>query len=79
MEIEWRIGPEGISTQSPLGQSDIAWQAFAKVVKAPDGLLFYPSEAVFLWLPLHGFANAEAFGRVGELARAKVPRLCEVS
>ncbi len=40
MDLEWQVGPDKIRTQNGLGQSEFAWQTFAKMVRTPSGTLF---------------------------------------
>lgn len=78
-EIEWQITPDKVFIKSGLGSGECEWRAFAKMVRAPDGLMFYPNEQIFHWLPRSAFASAGDFDKVIELAKSKVQRTYEVS
>ena len=69
MELEWQFAPDKIRTQSGLGESEFAWQTFAKMVRTPHGILFYQTEQIFHWLPRSGFVSDTDFERFVELAR----------
>lgn len=74
VEIEWQITPDKIRTQHKFGGSEFDWDIFAKVVLTPDGVLFYPTNQIFHWLPRTGFADDSEFERCVELAKTKVER-----
>lgn len=78
VELEWQMTPDKIRTRSTLGQSEFTWQAFAKMVRTPNGVLFYPTDQIFQWLPRSGFASDTDFQRCVELARAKIGRHYDV-
>ena len=79
VELEWQITPDKIRVQSTLGQSEFGWQAFAKVVRTPTGVMFYPIDQMFHWLPRTGFASDAEFERCVELARTKIERHYDVA
>jgi YcxB-like protein len=79
MELEWQVAADKIRTQSGLGQSEFSWQIFAKMVRTPHGVLFYPTDQIFHWLPRSGFASDSDFERLVELARSKIHRNYEVA
>ena len=73
-EIEWQIAPEGIRIGSSIGRSECGWQAFSKVVRTPKGLMFYPNDQVFHWVPRRVFSDDAEFDAVAELAKAKASK-----
>ena len=79
LEIEWEVSDDRIIARSELGQSEIAWRAFAKVVFTPSGVMLYPNDQLYQWVPRHGFAGAGDFERFAALARIKIPRHYEVA
>ena len=79
MELEWRITDDKICTQSGLGHSELIWQAFTKMVRTPSGVMFYPTDQFFHWLPRRGFASDSEFERLVELARSKIQRHFDVA
>ncbi len=48
-----RIKIEGI------GKSDLEWNAFVKAIHSPKGMLLYPNEGIFNWVPFTGFQSEE--------------------
>ncbi len=78
IEIEWQVGSEKIFAGSVLGQTEITWQAFAKVVCTPNGMMLYPIDQMYHWLPHHGFASDAEIERFVELAKTKIERHCYV-
>lgn len=77
-EIEWRVTEEKLRIHSKLGESEVAWEVFAKGLLAPDGVLLYPSNEIFHWVPREGFANNTEFERFLELTKSKIPKTREV-
>lgn len=78
MEMEWKIEAAKIWTHSSLGQSEFTWELFVKMVRTPEGVLFYPNDQVFHWLPRSGFVSDEEFARLVALGKTKIPRHYEV-
>lgn len=72
IEIEWEFAQDKILERSSLGNSELRWEGFVKVVRAPTGIMFYPLENMFHYLPRRGFANDAAFEQLVELTRKKV-------
>jgi hypothetical protein len=79
LEFEWQINSEKIAIVCSLAHSEIRWEAFVKVIKTPKGLMFYPINDVFHWLPRHAFASDAEFEKAAELAKAKVRQFYEVA
>lgn len=78
-ELEWQVTPDQIQTRSALGRSEFGWQALTKVVRTPTGVMLYPNDQIFHWLPRHGFANDEDFERFVALAKSKIQRHYDVA
>jgi hypothetical protein len=78
LEIEWQVGSEKIFARSALAQSEISWQAFTKMVRTPAGILLYPNDQMYHWLPRHGFASDAEFERFVKLAEGKIQRHYDV-
>lgn len=79
VELEWRVAADKIRTQSTLGQSEVEWQAFTKVLRTPDGVMLYPNDQIYHWLPRRGFASDAEFERFVLLAKSKVPAYYDVA
>jgi hypothetical protein len=79
VEFEWQIAPDKIRTHSTLGQGEFTWQAFAKMVRTPCGILLYPTDQIFHWLPRSGFASDTDFERCVELAKKNIERHYDVA
>jgi len=73
IDIEWEIAPDNILVRSPIGNSELSWKAFAKVVRTPSGIMFYPVNQIFHYLPRRGFTSDAEFEQVAALAKSKVP------
>lgn len=73
-EITWTIDADQLKNQHDMGRTEFTWKAIAKVVKTPEGLLMYPNDQLFYWLPRHGFAGSQEFETLAELAKTKVER-----
>ena len=73
-EIEWQIAADKLTVRSSLGYSEFSWRALAKVLRTPQGLMLYPFDNLFHWLPRHSFLSDAEFDRAADLARTMVPR-----
>jgi len=74
MEVEWLCDPDKIRAQSAFGHSELGWQAFAKLVQTPVGVMLYSNDQVYHWLPRGGFTSEAEFARFVQLAKSKVHR-----
>jgi hypothetical protein len=79
IEIAWQFTSDEIRLQSGLSQSQFSWECLVKVVRTPVGLLFYPNDQIFHWLPRTGFASDAEFERCAELAKSKIAKYYEVN
>lgn len=68
-ELTWRFTPEQASNSGFGGRSEFRWDALAKVVQVRDGLLFYPTNQVFNWVPNHAFQSEADLVQVVEWAQ----------
>ena len=78
IELEWQITADKIRAQSSLGQSEFSWQTFAKMVRTPTGIMLYPIDQMFHWLPRTGFTSDADFERCVALAKCKIERHFDV-
>jgi hypothetical protein len=74
IEIEWQIMPDKLSVQSPLAHTECVWKVIVKVVHTPCGLMLYPQNNLFFYLPRRGFASDAEFEQAIELAKSNVPQ-----
>jgi hypothetical protein len=74
IEFEWQVDSDKIFARSSLAQAEFSWQAFSKMVSTPAGVLLYPNDQIYHWLPRHGFASDPEFKRFVELAKSKIHR-----
>lgn len=79
MEVEWLVAPDKIRIQSALGHTELAWQAFAKMLRTPTGVMLYTNDQIYHWLPRRGFASDADFEKVAELAKSRIQRHYEVA
>jgi hypothetical protein len=79
IEVEWQVVGDTITIRSAIANSEMVWQAFTKVVFTPTGVMLYPNDQMFNWLPRHGFASAEEFDRFVEIAKNKIPKSYNLS
>jgi hypothetical protein len=64
---------------SALAKSEISWQAYTKVVCTPTGVMLYPNDQIYHWLPRHGFTSDAEFERFVEIAKSKLQRHYDVA
>ena len=79
IDVEWQVGTDKIWARSALAQTEISWRAFTKVVRSPAGVMLYPNDKIFHWLPQHGFASDAEFERFVALAKSKIERHYDVA
>jgi len=78
IELEWQVAGDKIRTQSTLGHSEFSWQVFTKMVRTPSGVMVYPNDQIYHWLPRRGFASDAEYKRFSELAKNKIERHYDV-
>jgi hypothetical protein len=78
-QIEWQITPEKLSTRSRLGYAEFSWEALVKVVRTPSGIVLYPLDQLWYYLPRRGFTGDADFERAAALAKSKVQRFYHVA
>jgi len=79
IEVEWQVASDKIFARSTLAQTEIAWQASTKMVRTPTGVMLYPNDQMYHWLPRHGFASDAEFERFVEIAKTKIQRHYDVA
>lgn len=78
IEIEWLIAPDKLAAKSGLGHGESDWHAFTKAVRTPAGLLLYPNDQMYHWLPRHAFESNTDYDRVVELVKSRIKRFYDV-
>ncbi len=78
-EIEWHFDDELISVITDSSNSQFRWDVFAKCVQSSKGLLFYPNEQQYHWLPVRAFENRGDFDHVSEMARSAIKKFYYVA
>lgn len=78
LELEWLVDADKILVQSDLARSEASWRAFTKVVRTPHGVLLYPNDQMYHWLPRRGFADDAEFERFVDLAKGKLQKHYDV-
>lgn len=73
-EIEWEIDSNGLRSSSPLGQADFSWKAIGKAVRSSEGVLLYPNDRIYHWLPRSGFTSDHDFHRFWQIVQEQVGR-----
>src|SRR5262249_14113759 len=72
MVVTYEITSERVATRSEIASSDIIWRAISRGIRVPEGFLFYISDRMFHWLPVHGFQDTADVERLAQLAKSKV-------
>ncbi|MFH1228282.1 MAG: YcxB family protein, partial [Planctomycetota bacterium] len=57
----WLFDDKGISGKGEGFESSTAWQFIYSATISKEGLLIYPQENLFYWIPLSGFQTPEEF------------------
>jgi hypothetical protein len=79
LELEWQVTSDRLAVRSTAHSADITWQLIGKVVQTPPGILVYPTDQIFHWLPRHGFGGDSEFERMAEIAKSRVQRFYYVA
>ena len=79
IEIEWRATDDQMELRCTLAHSEVAWPLFTKMVWTSRGVMLYPNEDVYHWLPRRGFESDSEYGRFLNLAKSKIPRYYNVA
>jgi len=79
IEVEWQVASDKIFARTALAQTEITWQAFTKMVRTPTGVMLYPNDQMYHWLPRHGFASDAEFERFVEIAKSRIQRHYDVA
>jgi hypothetical protein len=56
--VRWEFSPDGLKCSAPNARAEFGWNALYEAVGTPEGLLLYPNEHVFHWIPSHAFDQA---------------------
>lgn len=67
-DVAWEFSPSGIRSDSGGHKADSQWTAYEKIVRTKSGLLFYPTQTVFNWVPRHAFKDEAEFDLVSAWA-----------
>jgi hypothetical protein len=67
-----------VNVSSKVADTEMSWREMHKVLRAPDGFLFYPAEARAYWLPVTAFKDATDADRVAQMAKTNVRKYREV-
>lgn len=67
-DVTWEFSSGGIQSLSGGNKADSQWTAYEKIVRTKGGLLFYPTQTVFNWVPRHAFNDEAAFEQVSAWA-----------
>ncbi len=51
IEIEMEVNRGGLEIKNAYGDSRSNWEAFVDCAECPDGLLIYPQQNFFYWIP----------------------------
>jgi hypothetical protein len=72
IDLEWQISPDRLVSKTIVSSADIAWSMIAKVLRTPEGFLFYSNDKIFNWFPAHAFRDAAEMERLAEMAQSRV-------
>jgi hypothetical protein len=69
LESLWHFSADDIVLIMGDANTESPWARFLKVVLTPAGMLIYPSEQLYHWVPRHAFANDAQYEQVVGFAR----------
>ncbi len=68
--IRYIFGKDGSEVAMPNGDARLAWGHFRESVLTTEGVLLYPQQNIFNWLPKSAFNSETAYQRFIELVTA---------
>ena len=71
-EVVWTMQDDDLHIKTHESECRSKWSQIASVRKAHNGLLLYPNEAIFCWLPFHALPDESQREAVEALLREKV-------
>jgi len=71
-EIAWTLRDDNLHIKTSDTDFHSAWSQISSVRKSRNGLLLYPNETLFYWLPYHALSDAAQREAVETLLREKV-------
>ncbi len=78
--ICWQFTEDNATAISPNVTNSFAWQAFARAIVHPQGvILTYGSAWQWTWIPRSAFATVESYADFLDLVRRKIPHVAASS
>ena len=59
-----------------IGKSEANWNSVYKALRNKEGIIIYPNEGIYHWIPNHAFQNEEELNQFWDLVKRKV-QLCK--
>ena len=72
MLVIYEISTDRIATRSEVVSTDMLWRTIVRAHRVPEGFLFYLTDRMFHWLPVHGFHDAADVERLAQLTKANI-------
>ena len=69
--VEWIFSDEGVEIEIAAGRTVAKWSLFREIVETPEGVLLYPHEGIFWWIPESCFQDQEQLNDFRNLVSAK--------
>ena len=79
MVVTWEFHPDRIVSKTEASSATLEWRMISRVLQTKQGVLLYPNDRVFHWLPVHAFRDTADLQAFAELAKSKVKRYIPVS
>ena len=57
VKLEMTFGEEGIESNTDASNSRLEWSAVEKCVRTPRGILLWPQEEIYIWIPESAFGT----------------------
>lgn len=69
--VSYVIHPDGVKVNLPDSNAENGWSHFVRSVITPEGVLLYPQQLAFHWLPKTAFTSEADYTRFVDLVTAK--------
>jgi len=77
-QVVWTIDENALQISTGESESKQNWTQISKVRRARNGLLLYPNDMIFYWLPISAFQSDDDRARAETLLRSKVKDFADI-
>ena len=72
VQVHWSISADRAVAESGTKREEFEWSSIRRMIRTPDGFLFWPNDALERWLPESALAHSEAVEDFLRIVESKV-------